>query len=36
MGSANMLRGSFDNSLEMGIETDNVSLHKEMLDTIKN
>ena len=36
MGSANILRGSFDNSLEVGIEVDNVSLHKEMLDMIKS
>ena len=36
MGSANMLRGSLDNSLEMGIEDNSVQLHKEMLDTIKN
>ena len=30
-----MLKGSLDNSLEVGMETSNVSLYKEMLDTIK-
>ena len=35
-GSINLLKGSFDNSLEMGVRTQDVDDHKEILDTVKN
>ena len=35
-GSINLLKGSFDNSLEMGVRTQDVDDHKKILDTVKN
>ena len=35
-GSVNLVKGSFENSLEIGIETTNVTQHREILNLIKN
>ena len=35
-GSVNLVKGSFENSLEIGINTSNVTQHREILNLIKN
>lgn len=35
-GSVNLVKGSFENSLEIGIKTTNVAQHREILNLIKN
>tara|TARA_B110001454_G_C12702182_1_gene427054 strand:+ start:1169 stop:1951 length:783 start_codon:yes stop_codon:yes gene_type:complete len=35
-GSINLLKGSFDNSLEMGVRTQDVDDHKEILSTVRD
>jgi len=35
-GSVNLLKGSFENSLEMGVQTTNVGQHKDILDLVED